>query len=105
VRIISLHLPNLVVVLPLQPSGVRFVPRLENKLRTEVAQSVGLWCLTTDWTNGVRFPAHANTFFLASGAHPASCQMGTGGPFSGAKVRPGRDADNSPPSSAETKNE
>jgi hypothetical protein len=35
-----------------------------------------------------------------SGAHPASCTMGTGG-----KVRPGRDADQSPPSSAEVENE
>jgi hypothetical protein len=31
-----------------------------------------------------------------SGAHPASYQMGTGGPFSGAKARPGREADHSP---------
>jgi hypothetical protein len=35
-----------------------------------------------------------------SGAHPASYLMGTGG-----KARPGRDADHSPPSSAEVKNE
>jgi hypothetical protein len=28
-----------------------------------------------------------------SGAHPASCTMGTEGPFSGGKARPGRDAD------------
>jgi hypothetical protein len=35
-----------------------------------------------------------------SGAHPASCTMGTGG-----KARPGRNADHSPPSSAEVKNE
>jgi hypothetical protein len=41
----------------------------------------------------------------ASGAHPASCTMGTGGPFSGAKARPGRDADHSPPPSAEVVNE
>jgi hypothetical protein len=40
-----------------------------------------------------------------SGAHPASYPMGTGGSFSGGKVRPGRDADHSPPSSAEVKNE
>jgi hypothetical protein len=40
-----------------------------------------------------------------SGAHPASCIMGTEGPFRGAKARPGRDADHSPPSSAEVKNE
>jgi hypothetical protein len=31
--------------------------------------------------------------------------MGTGDPFSGGKARPGRDADHSPPSSAEVKNE
>jgi hypothetical protein len=31
-----------------------------------------------------------------SGTHPASCSMGTGGPFPGGKVRPGRDADHSP---------
>ena len=33
-------------------------------------------------------------------AHPASCKMGTGS-FPGGKVRPGRDADPSLPSSAE----
>jgi hypothetical protein len=31
--------------------------------------------------------------------------MGTGGPFPGGKARPGRDADHSPPSSAEVVNE
>jgi hypothetical protein len=30
-----------------------------------------------------------------SGAHPASCPMGTGGPLPGGKARPGRDADHS----------
>jgi hypothetical protein len=35
-----------------------------------------------------------------SGAHPASCTMGTGG-----KARPGRDADRSPLSSAQVVNE
>jgi hypothetical protein len=40
-----------------------------------------------------------------SGAHPASYTMGTGGPFPGGKARPGRDADHSPPSSAEVVNE
>jgi hypothetical protein len=30
-----------------------------------------------------------------SGAHPASCPMGTGGSFPGGKARPGRDADHS----------
>jgi hypothetical protein len=37
--------------------------------------------------------------------HPASCTMDTGGPFPGGKERPGRDADHSPPSSAEVENE
>jgi hypothetical protein len=40
-----------------------------------------------------------------SGAHPASCPMGTGVPSPGVKVRPGRDADHSLPSSAEVENE
>jgi hypothetical protein len=40
-----------------------------------------------------------------SGVHPASYPMGTGGSFPGGKARPGRDADHSPPSSAEVKNE
>jgi hypothetical protein len=31
--------------------------------------------------------------------------MGTGGPFPGGKARPGRDADHSPPPSAEVVNE
>jgi hypothetical protein len=50
----------------------------------------------------VRSPAGAKDFFsnlcvqTASGAYPASCTMGTGG-----KARSGRDADHSPPSSAE----
>jgi hypothetical protein len=38
-------------------------------------------------------------------AHPASCTMDTGGPFSGAKARPELDADHSPPSRAEVENE
>jgi hypothetical protein len=41
----------------------------------------------------------------SSGAHPASCTMGTGGPFPWVKARPGRDADHSPPSSAEVDND
>jgi hypothetical protein len=59
----------------------------------------------------VRFPEEAKGFFLSlcvqtgSGAHPASCKMGTGGPFPGAKARPGRDSDHSSSSSAEVENE
>jgi hypothetical protein len=40
-----------------------------------------------------------------AGVQPASCPMGTGGPFPGGKARSGRDADHSPPSSAEVYNE
>jgi hypothetical protein len=60
---------------------------------------------------GVRSPAGAKDFSSSlfvqtgSGAHPASCTMGTGGPFPGGKAWPGRDADHSPPSSAEVVNE
>jgi hypothetical protein len=41
----------------------------------------------------------------SSGAHSVSYPMGTEGPFLGGKVRPGHDADHSPPSSAKVKNE
>jgi hypothetical protein len=50
----------------------------------------------------VRSPAGAKDFSSSlcvqtgSGAHQASCTMGTGGPFSGGKARSGRDADRSP---------
>jgi hypothetical protein len=40
-----------------------------------------------------------------SGAHPASCTVGTGGLFPGGNAGPGRDADHSSPFSAEVKNE
>jgi hypothetical protein len=42
---------------------------------------------------------------IGSEAHPASYLMGTGSSFPGGKERPGRDADHSPPSSTEVKNE
>jgi hypothetical protein len=54
----------------------------------------------------VRSPAERQEFSSSlcvqsgSGTHPASCTMGTVGPFPGAEARPGRDADHSPPSSA-----
>jgi hypothetical protein len=60
---------------------------------------------------GVRSPARAKDFSSSlcvetgSGAHPASCPMGTGGPFPGGKAQLGRDADHSPPSNAEVVNE
>jgi hypothetical protein len=51
---------------------------------------------------GVRSPAGAQDFSSSlfvqtgSGAHPASCTMGTGDHFPGAKARPRHDADHSP---------
>jgi hypothetical protein len=51
---------------------------------------------------GVRSPAGAKNFSsnlcvqTGYGAHPASCTVGTVGPFLGGKARPGRDADHSP---------
>jgi hypothetical protein len=59
----------------------------------------------------VRSPAGAKDFSCSlcvqtgSGAHPASCTMDTGGSFPGGKARPRRDADRSPPSSPDVKNE
>jgi hypothetical protein len=47
-----------------------------------------------DRAKEVRSPADAKE--TGSGAHPASCTMGTKGPFPGAKARPGRDTDHSP---------
>jgi hypothetical protein len=46
-----------------------------------------------------------NSNQTGSGAHLASCPLGTGGSFRGGKARPGLDADHSPPSSAEVENE
>jgi hypothetical protein len=76
---------------------------------SRVAQSVQ-W-LATDWTDGVRFPIEPEDFSstlcvqTGSVARPASYTVGTGGSFPGGKARPGRDADHSPPSSAEVKKE
>jgi hypothetical protein len=58
----------------------------------------------------VRSPTEARDFsstsvFRPALGHPASCTMGTGGPFPGSKERPGRDADHSPLSSADFVNE
>jgi hypothetical protein len=61
-----------------------------------------------DWGSTVIFPAGAGNFSLhhrvqhGSGAHPSSYPMGTGA-LSLEVKRPGREADHSPPSSAEVK--
>jgi hypothetical protein len=64
-----------------------------------------------DWAIKVRCPAQtkdvSSDFCVENGsrAHSACCSMGTGGLFPGGKARLGRDADPSPASSAEVKNE
>jgi hypothetical protein len=47
----------------------------------------------------------ANGRVVSTPASYSRGPMGTGGPFHGCKARPGRDADHSPPSSAEVVNE
>jgi hypothetical protein len=68
-----------------------------------IAQAVK--CLATAWTTGRskfdprqrrKDSSSSLRVQIGSGAHPASCTMGTGGPFPGTKARPGRDADRSP---------
>jgi hypothetical protein len=64
-----------------------------------------------DWTTGVRSPTETGDYSyglcvqIDSRVHPTPCQLVPGGPFPEGKARPGRDADHSPPSSAEVKNE
>jgi hypothetical protein len=64
-----------------------------------------------DWMTGAWFLTEAEDLSsslciqTSSGAHPASCPMGTRASFPGGKMWPGRDADHSPPSSAEVKYE
>jgi hypothetical protein len=59
-------------------------------------------CVTTDWMNGVRFPAETKGFFpqafLSRPAlrHTQSLIQWVPGSFPGGKTRPGRDADHSP---------
>jgi hypothetical protein len=52
-----------------------------------------------------RYKFTAPCIQTGSGAHPAPYPMGTGGSFPGGNARPERDANHSPPSSAEVKNE
>jgi hypothetical protein len=93
-------------------SSRSFISFTYTKRVNRVAQSV--YCLATGWTAGLsRFDSRQRRKDFSSslcvqtgsGAHPASCTMGIGGPIPGAKARPGRDADHSPPSSAEIENE
>jgi hypothetical protein len=73
-----------------------------------ITQWVSLGYRLDDRGSRVWFPARAGNVSLhhcvqiGSGSHPASYPMGTKGSFPGVK-RPGREADHSPPSSAEVK--
>jgi hypothetical protein len=55
-----------------------------------------------DWEIEIPSPVEAKVsssslcVHMGSGAQPASCPMGKGGPFPGDKARSGRDADHSP---------
>jgi hypothetical protein len=88
-------------------TSIYFLKKVRRVSSGSIVSDYGL----DDRAIGVRSPAGAKDFSSSlfvqtvSGAHPASCPMGTGGPFSGGKARPGRDADHSPPSSAEVVNE
>jgi hypothetical protein len=82
--------------------GILFIYLFINRSRVSSGSIVSDYGLD-DRAIGVRSPAEAEDFSSSlfvqtgSGAHPASCTMGTGGPFPGGKARPGRDADHSPP--------
>jgi hypothetical protein len=94
-------------------SSVEFSPnsKKETLQSSEAGVAQSVYWLTTDRTTAIRSPAEAKDFSsnlcvqTGSEAHPTSCTMGTGGPFPGSKVRLGRDADHSPPASAEIKSE
>jgi hypothetical protein len=68
----------------------------------QVAQSYSVWLRTGRPGDRGSIPGRGKGFSSSlcvqtgSGAHPVHCTMGTGGPFYGAKTRPGRDADHSP---------
>jgi hypothetical protein len=74
-----------------------------------VAQSV--WLRSGRPGDRGSFPGRRKTTFppasvqISSRAQPASCTMGTGGPFPGCKARPERKADLSNKSGADVKNE
>jgi hypothetical protein len=65
-------------------------------------------CLTTGWTATVRSAANFSFNLCVQNdcePHPAFDPVSTCGPFPGVEARPGCDADHSPPSSVENKNE
>jgi hypothetical protein len=94
-------------VLTLKPKETRLILIC---FRHDSSVGIALGYGLDDWGSRVRFPAWAGNFSLhhrvqnGSGAHSASYTMGTRRSFPGVK-RLVREADHSPPSSAEIKNE
>jgi hypothetical protein len=79
--------------IPLTPTIYNLVTE-EHRSRVRSGSIVSDYGLD-DRTIGVRFPVGAKDFSCSlcvqtgSGAHPASCPMGTGGPFRGGKSAAG----------------
>jgi hypothetical protein len=73
---------------------------MKEQVSRDSSVSIVLGYRLGDWGSGVRFPVGAGNLSLhhcvqnCSGAHRASCPMGTRGSFPGVK-RPGREADQS----------
>jgi hypothetical protein len=82
----------------------------KNYIQSKLSQYVSGYGLD-DWAIKVRSRPRRKDFSsslcvqISSGAHPATCTMGTGVLFLRAKARLGCDADHSPPSSAKVENE
>jgi hypothetical protein len=104
---ISFHLSIRVFSPP--ASHLSSSPSVHLEPSTQTTSSFFLW-LSSYYDPAFHPPTYLHRTFscslcvqTASGVHPASCAIGTG--FRGAKARPGRDADHSPPSSTEVVNE
>jgi hypothetical protein len=98
----SLEFPLTFIILsdlspPPPPGSVREIVLLSGTALGEELDDRGF-----ESRQGLHFSLH-HRIQTGSEAHPASYPMGTRGSFSGEK-RPGREADHSPPSSAEAKN-
>jgi hypothetical protein len=81
---------------------VRFNPKLKRSGAGGSSVSIVSVYGLDDRAIEVRSPTEAKDFSYSlciqtgSGPHTALCPVGTAGPFSGSKARPGHDADNSP---------
>jgi hypothetical protein len=105
-------LQDVTIIVPNNGTCTTEFPKIHfNILSRGSSVSIMSGCGLDDRLIEVRSPAEAKDFSsnlciqTGSGAHSASCTMGTGGPFPGAKTRHDRDADHSPPSSGEVENE